>query len=163
MGCQAGDCRWPFNLPWEFVWVGMLWQHTHSITHEVKKTCEAGEKDLLHGCGLLPGCITCPGGFLITRSLPSSCFIENSNPQRASVSPKLYVQNRSSPFRWKVSCSFCCRTMITSPASIPGWNTIHVHINSYSASRDNWCTVGGDGGCRVGEVRAGTTSPMPNH
>ena len=36
-------------------------------------------------------------------------------------------------------------------------------INSYSASRDNWCTVGGDGGCRVGEVRAGTTSPMPDH
>ena len=22
---------------------------------------------------------------------------------------------------------------------------------------------GGDGGCRVGEVRAGTTSPMPDH
>ena len=37
------------------------------------------------------------------------------------------------------------------------------HINSYSGSRDNWCTVGGDGGCRVGEVRAGTTSPMPDH
>ena len=36
-------------------------------------------------------------------------------------------------------------------------------INSYSASRNNWCTVGGDGGCRVGEVRAGTTSPMPDH
>ena len=36
-------------------------------------------------------------------------------------------------------------------------------INSYSASRDNWCTVGGDGGCRVGEIRAGTTSPMPDH
>ena len=34
-------------------------------------------------------------------------------------------------------------------------------INSYSASRDNCCTVGGDGGCRVGEVRAGTTSPCP--
>ena len=32
-----------------------------------------------------------------------------------------------------------------------------------SASRDNWCTVGGDGGCRVGEVRAGTTSPMLDH
>ena len=30
-------------------------------------------------------------------------------------------------------------------------------------SHDNWCTVGGDGGCRVGEVRAGTTSPMPAH
>ena len=37
------------------------------------------------------------------------------------------------------------------------------NINSYSASHDNWCTVGGDGGCRVGEVRAGTTSPMPDH
>ena len=36
-------------------------------------------------------------------------------------------------------------------------------INSYSASRDNWCTVGGDGGCRVSKVRAGTTSPMPDH
>ena len=36
-------------------------------------------------------------------------------------------------------------------------------INSYSASHDNWCTVGGDGGCRVSEVRTGTTSPMPNH
>ena len=32
-----------------------------------------------------------------------------------------------------------------------------------SASFDNWCTVGGDGGCRVGKVRAGTTSPMPDH
>ena len=36
-------------------------------------------------------------------------------------------------------------------------------LNSYSASRDNWCTVGGDGGCRVGKVRAGTTSHMPDH
>ena len=36
-------------------------------------------------------------------------------------------------------------------------------INSYSASCDNSCAVGGDGGCRVGEVRAGTTSPMPDH
>ena len=35
--------------------------------------------------------------------------------------------------------------------------------NSYSASRDKWGTVGGDGRCRVGEVRAGTTSPMPDH
>ena len=42
-------------------------------------------------------------------------------------------------------------------------NSFTTHINSYSASRDNWCTVGGDGGCRVSEVRAGTTSPMPDH
>ena len=42
-------------------------------------------------------------------------------------------------------------------------NTQEALINSYSAIRNNWCTVGGDGGCRVGEVRAGTTSPMPDH
>ena len=36
-------------------------------------------------------------------------------------------------------------------------------VNSYSASRDNWSTVGGDGGCRVGKVQASTTSPMPDH
>ena len=36
-------------------------------------------------------------------------------------------------------------------------------LNSYSASCDNWCTVGGDEGCRVSEVRASTTSPMPDH
>ena len=27
----------------------------------------------------------------------------------------------------------------------------------------NYSTVGGDGGCRVGEVRADITSPMPDH
>ena len=27
----------------------------------------------------------------------------------------------------------------------------------------NYSTVRGDGGSRVGEVRAGTTSPMPEH
>ena len=48
---------------------------------------------------------------------------------------------------------------------IKSWrNCINLeHINSSSASRDNWCTVGGDGGCRVSEVQAGTTSPMPDH
>ena len=39
----------------------------------------------------------------------------------------------------------------------------YTFISSYIASRDNWCTVEGDGGWRVGEVRAGTTSPMPDH
>ena len=29
--------------------------------------------------------------------------------------------------------------------------------------QDNDSTVGGDGGCRVGEVQAGTTSLMPDH
>ena len=30
-------------------------------------------------------------------------------------------------------------------------------------NRINCSTVGGDGGCRVGEVRASTISPMPDH
>ena len=29
--------------------------------------------------------------------------------------------------------------------------------------QDNYSTVQGDGGSRVGEVLAGTTSPMPKH
>ena len=48
------------------------------------------------------------------------------------------------------------------------------YFNSYSVSHDQlmpWdtfkqddhSTVGGNGGCRVDEVRAGTTSPMPDH
>ena len=65
----------------------------------------------------------------------------------------------------------------------PSWTLYHLYdsrvylswlINSYSASHDNWCTVilwnrinyntvRGDGGSRVGEVRADTTSPMPEH
>ena len=34
------------------------------------------------------------------------------------------------------------------------WDTFKQH---------NYGIVGGDGGCRVGEVRAGTTSPIPDH
>ena len=29
--------------------------------------------------------------------------------------------------------------------------------------QDTYSTVGGDGGCRVGKVQAGTTSTMPDH
>ena len=55
----------------------------------------------------------------------------------------------------------------------------HIHISEVGSSghasntrqlmhwdmfkQDDYSTVGGDGGCRVGEVRAGTTSPMPDH
>ena len=42
-------------------------------------------------------------------------------------------------------------------------NCVALWTNSYSTSHNNLCTVGGDGGCRVGEIRAGTTSPMPDH
>ena len=36
-----------------------------------------------------------------------------------------------------------------------------MHCNTLK--QDNDSTVRGDGGSRVGEVRAGTTSPMPEH
>ena len=36
-----------------------------------------------------------------------------------------------------------------------------MHYNTLK--QDNDSTVRGDGGSRVGEVRAGTTSPMPEH
>ena len=32
-----------------------------------------------------------------------------------------------------------------------------------SFKQNNYSTVEDDGGCRVGKVRAGTTSPMPDH
>ena len=32
-----------------------------------------------------------------------------------------------------------------------------------AVEQNNYSTVGGDGGCRVGKVRAGTTSPMPDN
>ena len=36
-----------------------------------------------------------------------------------------------------------------------------MHWDSFK--QGDYSTVGGDGGCRVGEVQAGTTSPMPDH
>ena len=36
-----------------------------------------------------------------------------------------------------------------------------MHMETFK--QDNYNTVGGDGGCWVNEVRAGTTSPMPDH
>ena len=45
--------------------------------------------------------------------------------------------------------------------------TLEVLVTTVDAldtfKQDNDSTVGGDEGCRVGEVRAGTTSPMPDH
>ena len=46
----------------------------------------------------------------------------------------------------------------------PQWlESFVIKLALKSTSRDNWCTVGRDGGCRVGEVQASTTSPMPDH
>ena len=63
-----------------------------------------------------------------------------------------------------VRCECVCYWIVLSLYT----NNVCMHVswrglNSLSASHDNWCTVGGDGGCRVDEVRAGTTSPMPDH
>ena len=44
--------------------------------------------------------------------------------------------------------------LVTTNSQLMHWDTF---------LEDNYSTVGGDGGCRVGEVRAGTTSPMPDH
>ena len=45
--------------------------------------------------------------------------------------------------------------------------TLKVLVMTIDALRhfkqDNYSTVGGHGECRVGEVRAGTASPMPDH
>ena len=42
--------------------------------------------------------------------------------------------------------------------------TLKVSVTTIDALRqENDSTVRGDGGSRIGEVRAGTTSPMPEH
>ena len=52
---------------------------------------------------------------------------------------------------------------------LPGYVilTLKVLITTIDALRyykqGNHSTVGGDGGCSGGEVRAGTTSPIPDH
>ena len=56
-----------------------------------------------------------------------------------------------------------CAQILEFDSYVPYTSSLGATINSYSARRDNWCTVGEDGGCRVGEVRAGTTPPMPDH
>ena len=82
-------------------------------------------------------------------------------------------------FLWhkQLLCSghtWCVRPTCCYPVN-PRPHTTKVCIlmcNSWSASHGSWCigtleqdnysTVGGDGGCRVGKVQAGTTSPMPD-
>ena len=54
-------------------------------------------------------------------------------------------------------------SFLTPPYPVKQRWSLLAYFVSQSVSHDNWCTVGGNGGCRVGEVRAGTTSPMPDH
>ena len=39
----------------------------------------------------------------------------------------------------------------------------HFQLHWDTLKQDDYSTVGGDGGCRVGEARASTTSPVPDH
>ena len=41
------------------------------------------------------------------------------------------------------------------------WSCQLMHCDTFK--KDNYSTVGGDGGCRVSEVRAGAPSSMPDH
>ena len=40
---------------------------------------------------------------------------------------------------------------------------IQVDALRHPLKQDDYSTVGGDGGCSVDDVQAGTTSPIPNH
>ena len=60
--------------------------------------------------------------------------------------------------------SWCCSLIRVIQGN---WSTLTVLVTTTDAlghfKQDNDSTVGGDGGCRVGEVRTGTTSPMPDY
>ena len=82
--------------------------------------------------------------------------------------PKFNNQDNS----MQIMILMICFSMATHPLKTSQETSIP--FNSYSASHDNWCTetllnrvitaqCEGMGGSRVGEVRAGTTSPMPEH
>ena len=83
-------------------------------------------------------------------------------PCLVSMTPYCYPSSLCFPL---LSLTDCCHFLFVERAIRPiVWaGKVTNHINPYSASHDNWYTVGGDGGCRVGEVRAGTTYPMPDH
>ena len=51
-------------------------------------------------------------------------------------------------------CFVVCKYLKSKSRRSMHWDTYKQH---------NYSTVGGDGGCRVGDVRAGTTSSMPDH
>jgi hypothetical protein len=76
--------------------------------------------------------MTCPGGQCTLISLLSRCVITISNPHSASESVISFSKYRSCPLRLNASCSFCCNMMITSPASMPGWNdrVLSLHCSS---------------------------------
>ena len=67
-----------------------------------------------------PGLMTSPSSVETTSTRSSRWLMVNEVPPSASISVILCSMYRSAPFRLKWGCSFCFRTKIMSPGSIPG-------------------------------------------
>ena len=73
--------------------------------------------------------------------------------------PQAKCTDKGYNYIWPTSVNPCARVFIRIESNNMmsqgydhwGWLLFYC-ISSYSASRDNWCRMGGDEGCRVGEV-----------
>ena len=120
-------------------------------------------------------CLCCPGwgksagkGLLIDYQINAnaiSCAAAQASCRAANMVWCNRQDDRADTSTYHHATIYYCIQPGQWPPSVDNiiCTTPHDHLTLKSASRDNWCTVGGDGGCRVGEVRAGTTSPMPDH
>ena len=103
----------------------------------------------------------------VTKTKPKQSHVVHHTHYTDILHNQWKLLKKTSPYRLTLHEYMCLQHHMTSHvgqyAFITDISTIVRVTNSYSASCDNWCTVGGDGGCRVGEVRAGTTSPMLDH
>ena len=89
----------------------------------------------------------------------------------AYTNPALFLAAAAPKGFNKLKKGSSLKTLDSKPGSfIAVLVTLNVLVTTIDALRhfkqDNYSTVGGDGGCRVSEVRAGTTSPpppMPDH
>ena len=100
--------------------------------------------------------ITFPPCFAIAVGLRLVSSFVSSEAKESIYKLKTVTSYTLLPLSWPAVLSSVGGPMLV-------WINEKELVNSYSASRNNWCTVGGDGGCRVSEVRAGTTFPMPDH
>ena len=133
-------------------------------------------------------CSRAPAAYWRTtvRKILCVCFVQRSlsdaSDRACSVRPyfylRLFVRMHSDQTEFCVSYDFLIASsrapIVKAPLNKPANILVLCHaFYSYSASHDNWCTVTlwnrimtaqCEGmGSRVGEVRAGTTSPMPEH
>ena len=101
---------------------------------------------------------TCPYGLLVQPITPSifvlwhCTFCVNYAVWHLTCPHSIFPLASLLQYRDYVGCPWSCISM-----------KYYQMFHGFEGASDNWCTVGGDGGCRVGEVRASTTSPMPDH